>query len=322
MGTDGYSLYIDEISRLRMTNKLKNTILVAGATGDLGGRIAKALLGKDADVRAVVRASSDPTKVKALETLGVAVFTVNMDNVDALAAVCKGADCVVSALSGFRNTVIDTQRVLLDAAVAAGVPRFIPSDYSLDFTRFSDGENRNLDLRREFHTYLDKAPIAATSIFNGAFAELITGDMPLILFKQNLILYWGDTDHRMSFTTMDDTAEFTVNAALDPATPRYLRIAGDQLSPREIQAVVSGVYREKFRLFRPGSPGLLSFLTKVARTVAPGEGELYPAWQGMQYMRNMIDDRSNIERLDNQRYPSMHWTTIKNVLTAHQAANN
>ena len=322
MGTDDYSVYIDELSRLRMSNKLKNTILVAGATGDLGGRITKALLAKGVDVRAVVRASSDPRKVKALETLGVTVFTLNMDNVDAVAAVCKGADCVVSALSGFRNTVIDTQRVLLDAAVVAGVPRFIPSDYWLDFTRFSHGENRNLDFRREFHTYLDKALITATSIFNGAFTELLTSKMPLLLFKQKLVLYWGDTDHRMSFTTMDDSAAFTANAALDSSAPRYLRIAGDQLSPREIQVVASSVYGEKFRRFRPGGSGLLSFLTKVARTVAPGEGELYPAWQGMQYMQNMIDDRSNIDRLDNQRYPSMHWTTIKDVLRAHQAAIN
>ena len=34
---------------------------------------------------------------------------------------------------------------------------------------------------------------------------------------------------------------------------------------------------------------MLGTLIKVARTVAPGEKELYPAWQGMQYMRNMFE---------------------------------
>jgi hypothetical protein len=58
--------------------------------------------------------------------------------------------CVVSVLAGLREVIIDAQKVLLDAAIAAGVPLFIPSDYSLDFTKFSDGENRNLDLRRDF----------------------------------------------------------------------------------------------------------------------------------------------------------------------------
>src|SRR5208283_1948772 len=131
--------------------------------------------------------------------------------------------------------------VLLDAAIIAGVPRFIPSDYSIDFTKFPPGENRNLDLRREFHQRLDKASIRATTIFNGAFAEMLTGQMPLILFKRKRVLYWGDADQRMAFTTIDDTAAFTASAALDPSTPRFLRIAGDQLSARELTAVVSEV---------------------------------------------------------------------------------
>ena len=81
---------------------------------------------------------------------------------------------------------------LLDAAIKAHVPRFIPSDYSIDFTKFPPGENRNLDLRREFHTRLEKTSISATTIFNGAFADLPTGQMPLILFKLKRVLFWGD----------------------------------------------------------------------------------------------------------------------------------
>ena len=50
--------------------------------------------------------------------------------------------------------IIDAQKVLLEGAIVAGVPRFIPSDYSLDFTKFIDGENRNLDLRRAFNIYI------------------------------------------------------------------------------------------------------------------------------------------------------------------------
>jgi hypothetical protein len=62
-----------------------------------------------------------------------------------------------------RKVIIDAQIVLLDTAISAGVPRFIPSDYLLDFTKFNDGENRNLDLIREFHQYLYKTSIAANT---------------------------------------------------------------------------------------------------------------------------------------------------------------
>jgi hypothetical protein len=122
----------------------------------------------------------------------------------------------------------------------------------------------------------------------------------------------------MDFTTMDDTAAFTARAALDPSTPRFLRIAGDQLSARELAVLVSDVTGEKFKLFRAGSLGLLGALIRVARTVAPAEKQLFPAWQGMQYMRNMFDGRAKLEPLDNDRYPGMRWTTVRDVLSARR----
>jgi uncharacterized protein YbjT (DUF2867 family) len=293
---------------------MKKIILVAGATGNLGERIVKALLTRDAEVRIIVRSISDTEKTDKLEKLGVKVFKVKNWNLEELTAACLGASCVVSALAGLRDAIKDAQKLLLDAAIAAAVPRFIPSDYSLDFTGFSYGENRNLDLRREFHEYLDKTSISATTIFNGAFADMLTGQMPIIMFKQKLVLYWGNADDPLDFTTMDDTAAYTANAALDTSTPRFLRIAGDQINPREIKAVMTEVTGEKFRLFRAGGKGLLSMIIKIARKITPGEKELYPAWQGMQYMRNMIDERSKIIKLDNNRYPDMHWTTVRDLL--------
>jgi len=297
---------------------MKKIILVAGATGNLGERIINALLARGSEVRAVVRSGCDVEKLNKLEKLGVKIFTVNMSNVEEISNACIGVFCVVSALQGLQEVIVDTQRVLLDAAIAAGVPRFIPSDYSIDFTKFPPGENRNLDLRRDFHKYLDKTSISATTIFNGAFAELLTGQMPLIFFKLKRILYWGNADQRMDFTTMDDTAAFTANAALDPSTPRILRIAGDQVSARELTTIMSEVTGKKFRLFLAGGLGMLGALIKVARTVAPGEKEAYPAWQGMQYMRNMFEGLAKLEPLDNDRYPNMHWTTLRDVLLAHQ----
>jgi nucleoside-diphosphate-sugar epimerase len=295
-----------------------STIVVAGASGNLGGRIARALLERGASVRALVRHSTARDKIERLQELGVATATVDLSSASDATPACAGASCVVSALQGLRDVIVEAQTVLLDAAIKAGVPRFIPSDYSIDFTKFPPGENRNLDLRRDFHKRLDETPISATTIYDGAFADMLTGQMPLIFFKLKRVLYWGDADQRMDFTTIDDTAAFTASAALDPSTPRSLRIAGDQLSARELTAVVSEVTGKKFRLFRAGGLGTLGALIKVARTVAPGEKELFPAWQGMQYMRNMFDGRGKLEPLDNDRYPGMRWTTARDVLSARQ----
>ncbi len=300
---------------------MKKIIVVAGATGNLGQKIATALLQRGAEVRVIVRHTTAAEKIKKLEELGATVFIIRQWNVEEISKACVDATCVVSALAGLQEVILDAQKILLDAAIAAGVPRFIPSDYSLDFTKFSPGENRNLDWRRTFHQYLGKANISATTIFNGAFADLLTNEMPLILFKQKLVLYWGNANHRMGFTTINDTAIFTTNAALDVSTPRFLTIAGDQISAQEIKVLVSEVTGKKFRLFRAGSKGLLNIIIKIARKLAPGKNELYPAWQGMQYMRNMIDERSTPAKLDNNRYANMHFTSVREVLLEHQKNN-
>jgi nucleoside-diphosphate-sugar epimerase len=293
---------------------MNHIILVAGATGDLGQRIVRELVRKNVEVRALVRPTSDAEKINAIEKTGAKIFRIKDWNHQELSTACEGVSCVVSALAGLREVVIDAQKILLDASIKAGVPRFIPSDYSLDFTKFSDGENRNLDWRREFHSYLDKSTISPTSIFNGAFAELLTGQMPVIFFKQKLVVHWGDADKKWDFTTMDNTAEYTANAAVDASTPRYLRIAGDQISPREIRDQVSELTGQKFRLIKTGGSGLLKLIIRIAKKIAPSPGDLYPAWQGMQYMHNMIDQRSFVGKLDNDRYQGINWTKVKEIL--------
>ena len=49
---------------------MKKIIVIAGATGDLGGRIVNSLLKKGAEVRALVRASTEVDKLKKLEQMG------------------------------------------------------------------------------------------------------------------------------------------------------------------------------------------------------------------------------------------------------------
>ena len=59
---------------------MKKIIVVAGATGNLGGKIVKELLALDVAVRAIVRLETDIKKVKDLEQKGVQVFQVDTSN--------------------------------------------------------------------------------------------------------------------------------------------------------------------------------------------------------------------------------------------------
>jgi nucleoside-diphosphate-sugar epimerase len=296
---------------------MKNTITIAGGTGNLGARIIKALLQKGAVVNTLVRSTSNPEKINQLKSLGAKIVVVDFSNTEQLIAALKETSCVISALAGLRETIVDAQKQLVDACILAGVKRFIPSDFSIDFTNLRPGENRNLDLRRDFHYYLDSLPIASTTIFNGAFMDMLTEQIPMILFGKNKILYWGDADQSIDFTTMNNTAEFTANVALDLETPRYLHIAGDQITASEMAKVVEGITGNKFKLFRPGGLTLLNLIIKIAKFFNPAKQDLYPAWQGMQYMRDMMEGKTKQDHYDNKRYPEIKWTSVKELIATY-----
>lgn len=287
----------------------RSTVAVAGATGDLGGRIVSALAAKGALVRVLVRHPNDK-----LSHANVEQVTVDFDDSVALTRAVTGAECVVSVLNGLEPVIIDLQSHLLDAAVAAGVPRFVPSDFSLDFTKTHSGDNRNMDLRRRFMTRVDAAPIRATSILNGAFADLLTGEAPIVLHRFRRILYWGNADQPFDFTTKDDVADYTADVALDTDAPRFLRIAGDVLSPRDLATLMSRLDGRRWKLLRAGGIGRISALIRIARALSPRSDAPFPAWQGMQYVRDMSSGRGKLSRLDNDRYGKTDWTRAEAVL--------
>ena len=83
---------------------------------------------------------------------------------------------------------------------------------------------------------------------------MLTGQAPIILFERKRVLYWRSADQLMDFTSRDDTASFTAAAALDPVTPRWLRVAGDEISARGIARVATAIIPRS----RPSGPAIHS----------------------------------------------------------------
>ena len=293
-----------------------NTIIVAGATGHLGQKICANLTNLGATVKGLVRKESDRGALTSLHKHGVQIIEIDFDQPSQLAKACNGCSCLVSAVSGVRDTIINLQTKLLTAAVEARIPRFIPSDYCIDYAKLTDGSNRNLDLRREFNEILDKASIKGTSILNGMFTDLLLEEAPIVLFKIKRILYWGNKHQLLDFTTMNDTAIYTAHAAMDNTTPRYLRIAGDVVNATGLKDAATAATAKKFHLLRPGGLGLLKAMISITKTLSPGKKEVFPPWQGMQYMHNMYTGLPKLAPLDNDRYP-VQWTSVQDVLATH-----
>jgi uncharacterized protein YbjT (DUF2867 family) len=296
---------------------MTSTILLAGATGDLGQRIVRELLTHDVQLRVLTRPGSQTATTLFGQEERIEIVTAAYTDHAALTQAMTGVDVVVSAVNGLRSVIVDAQRALLKATVAAGVPRFIPSDYSADYRRIAPDSNRNFELRREFAADVDAAPVQATSILNGMFTDLLAGDAPMILWDRKRVLFWSSADQILDFTTKDDAARVTALAALDDNAPRVVEVAGSQVSAREVARTMTRLTGTPFKLQWAGTAGTLLAMSKAMKLASRSSDEPFPAWQGMQYFVSMFSGQAQLRHVDNDRYGAHEWTTVEDVLKAH-----
>lgn len=118
------------------------TVLIAGATGMLGSRIAhhltiEAPFREGGDHRLPVRpgALTDETKKGTVDELvadGAVVVEGDLFDQSSLVRATQGVDVVVSAVQGGKDILVDGQVALARAAQSGGVRRFIASDFAID----------------------------------------------------------------------------------------------------------------------------------------------------------------------------------------------
>ena len=98
-------------------------VVVYGATGNSGSQIVKELVSRGHKVTGVAR------KIDSLKTVqGLTAKTDDLLNVDAIAAIIKGADAVVSAYqppTDNTDALVDVTKRQIEAVKKAGVPRLL-----------------------------------------------------------------------------------------------------------------------------------------------------------------------------------------------------
>ena len=68
---------------------------------------------------------------------------------------------------------------------------------------------------------------------------------------------------------------------------------------------------------RAGSINGLPRLIPLVRRVAPNKPyPVFPAWQGMQYMLDMLSDAVRLAPSDNDRYAGLRWTSLHGRFTS------
>jgi uncharacterized protein YbjT (DUF2867 family) len=205
-------------------------ILVVGATGLLGGRIAAKLLAQGKQVRILVRQDS-PSEVMAQQGMATSAESLvqagaqpvygDLRDRASLDAACAGIETVVTtantALRDFNIEEVDRKGTqnLIDAARAAGVRHFIyTSAYGSDI----HSPNPFVAIKAACEQYLKDSGMTYTILNPHTFMEIWIGMVvggPLR--AQQPVTLVGKGDHAHSFVSIEDVANFAVAAVDHPA---------------------------------------------------------------------------------------------------------
>ncbi|TDC93256.1 NAD-dependent epimerase/dehydratase family protein [Nonomuraea deserti] len=280
-----------------------STVFVAGATGRLGRLIVDSLRRRDVRVRALVRPGNTEGR-QAFDDPAIEIVEGDIrDPADRLTRALQGVDVVVSAVQGGAEVIIDGQVNLLRAAEQAGVPRWIPSDFSLGIDRLDYGDNDFADLRKRAAESYRSSTVAPTSVLIGAFLEVL--NMPFynwVDWESGTFNYWGDGDQPVDFSTYSDTAEWTAEVALDPsAAGRTVRVAGDVLTLKELRRAMERGSGRRLEARQLGTTDDLRAEIECRKAVATDAFE----YLLLQYNWAMVTGKGKLDPLDNHRYPGI-----------------
>ena len=233
-------------------------ILVVGATGLVGGDVCRRLAARGAAVRALVRATSEPARVDALEALGAETVVGDLRDPASLAEACRDASAIICTASsmpfGYEPGVNDIASTdlagvlhLVDAAVASGVVRhFIYTSLSghmdLDFPL------RNAKRTVEAHLKLSGMPY--TILRPSYFMEVWLS--PAVGFDAAgaKATIYGDGTAPISWIALGDVAEFAVRSLDSPAARNSeLELGGpDALTPLQVVAAFERAHARPFEI--------------------------------------------------------------------------
>ncbi|KAJ5266885.1 hypothetical protein N7478_009693 [Penicillium angulare] len=228
-------------------------VIILGATGHVGPHLVSIF---DADphfeVSILSRASSDCSQFPP----HIPVYRVskNYDTSDSeLVEILRGQDAVVSAIT---EQAIPQQKVVIDAAIKAGVKFFVPSEFGHD--TMNEQAARLLPpcyvtQKRQIVEYLQTKEVDGlkwTAFVTGPFFEIA---VPHFLLgsdfqSRRATIFEDYGDHPWSTTTLDTTAMAVKNALLDPtkSANKYLLIESFNVSQNSLLSVLERLTGKKW----------------------------------------------------------------------------
>lgn len=212
------------------------TVALAGGTGNLGGPIIASLLSSGFEVTVLTRNESSgkpdslPAQVKKLQ--------VDYASHDSLVSALQGIDAVVSLLNG---PALNFQPGLVEAAIEAGVSRFLPSEFGANTYKPKTAEipvfRGKVAFQSWLNTKIDQNPaFSYSSIFHGPLFEFCLARWLLGDVKNRQMTIYDGGDNRFSTTCLSDLGTVVAGVLKHPEETknRAIFVQGANLSQNEL----------------------------------------------------------------------------------------
>jgi uncharacterized protein YbjT (DUF2867 family) len=248
--------------------------LIVGASGMLGGAVARQLLVQGKPVRSMTRT---PEKLGELQKLGAQVVQGDLTVPDSIQAACENIEKVFVAAHSimgkgkYRSEAVDDigHRHLINIARESGVKHFVYTSiygaapaHPIDFWRTKYGIEQYLRGSRMSFTIL--RPTAFTDFH----AHLLIGK-PIL--EHSKVTIFGKGDALRNFVTVKDVAEYAVIALEDPkAKGDLIEIGGaENLSNNQIVEIYARLSGRSVKVNHIPLP-VLQFMQTLVNPIHPG----------------------------------------------------
>ena len=192
---------------------IKNVTLVGGS-GHLGKFVLEKLLASNKfNVQVLQRTGSSSTYAETVK-----VVEADFEGLQSLTAALKGQDAVVSTVG---DNGVPGQSLLIDAAITAGVKRFLPSNFG---SNMSNPNSRKLPVFKGkvmIEDYLiaksKTADLTYTFVYTGGFTDFVIPAKVIMDFSEYKPTIFNGGDSRFSCTSLPTVGDAVVGILSHPA---------------------------------------------------------------------------------------------------------
>lgn len=205
-------------------------VAIVGCTGQIGFGLSKALLRLNHSVIAVTRKKNadNASKLSELESLGAKVKECgDYADVETLAGILKGCDTLVVAIRANVKSIREKEPKILDAALKAGVKRFVPDEFGVHTLSVEYGDGTLFDAKKDMHKKIFKSGIDWTFVYNGVIFDYLIPNFRM----WDKITTFGDINIELATHDLEDIVTIAAMAITDDRTVnRAVQICANKIT--------------------------------------------------------------------------------------------